>query len=240
MELAEIRPFEPQMAEIDLFTMPDAVGVGEPSVRKVKPYIAGHVTDGSSTFTFTVNVNESVTVPVDANGDWKWVVDRTITSLNSAFENKTNVDKLFLYKLDLRIKMQRFFANNGTSTYHIIDISKCYFIGGGDTTTWFTSASKCVVYLPIIIGTIYGILSSQTQAFATKDILYDTIQIESSNGLTKENVLSFIKHAAISLTIKLSSTIYAKCKQDGEWYDDIQAAIDAKALEGYTVTLISA
>lgn len=94
MELAEIRPFEPQMAEIDLFTMPDAVGVGEPSVRKVKPYIAGHVTDGSSTFTFTVNGNESVTVPVDANGNWKWVVDRTLTSLASAFRDKTNIDSV--------------------------------------------------------------------------------------------------------------------------------------------------
>lgn len=101
MELAEIRPFEPQMAEIDLFTMPDAVGVGEPSARKVKPYIAGHVTDGSSTFTFTVNGNESVTVPVDANGNWKWVVDRTITSLASAFSGKENLDNVSINdKLD--------------------------------------------------------------------------------------------------------------------------------------------
>ena len=97
MEMAEIRPFEPQMAEIDLFTMPDAVGVGEPSVRKVKPYIAGHVTDGSSTFTFTVNNNESVTVPVDANGNWKWVVDITITSFYQSFFQKTNCDYYEVY-----------------------------------------------------------------------------------------------------------------------------------------------
>lgn len=100
MELAEIRPFEPQMAEIDLFTMPDAVGVGEPSVRKVKPYISGHVTDGSSTFTFTVNDNETVTVPVDANGNWKWVVDRTITSLENAFKDITTLDECYLYKVN--------------------------------------------------------------------------------------------------------------------------------------------
>lgn len=97
MELAEIRPFEPQMAEIDLFTMPDAVGVGEPSVRKVKPYIAGHVTDGSSTFTFTVNGNESVTVPVDASGGWKWVVDRTVTSLE--FVGVPQLESLELNKI---------------------------------------------------------------------------------------------------------------------------------------------
>ena len=98
MELAEIRLFEPQMAEIDLFTMPDAVGVGEPTVRKVKPYIAGHVTDGSSTFTFTVNGNESVTVPVDANGNWKWVVDGTITRIS--INGKSNIDKFNVFGLN--------------------------------------------------------------------------------------------------------------------------------------------
>lgn len=96
MELAEIRPFEPQMAEIDLFTMPDAVGVGELSVRKQKPYIAGHVTDGSSTFTFKVN-NTDVTVPVDANGNWKWVVDRDIKTLYRAFYHIYNVDYIEIY-----------------------------------------------------------------------------------------------------------------------------------------------
>jgi hypothetical protein len=50
MELAEIRPFEPQMAEIDLFKMPDAVGVGEPSVRKKETFrildnLARRITD---------------------------------------------------------------------------------------------------------------------------------------------------------------------------------------------------
>lgn len=123
MELAEIRPFEPQMAEIDLFTMPDAVGVGEPSVRKVKPYIAGHVTDGSSTFTFTVNGNESITVPVDANGNWKWVVDRTITSLASAFLEKENIDKIKINdKLDDVINMSAAFK--GCANLEIITLCK--------------------------------------------------------------------------------------------------------------------
>lgn len=112
MELAEIRPFEPQMAEIDLFTMPDAVGVGEPSVRKIKPYISGHVTDRSSTFTFTVNVNQSITVPVDSNGNWKWVVDSTITSLEKLVQNKTNIDKLY-------INLQS--ASNLTSCYYMCE-----------------------------------------------------------------------------------------------------------------------
>jgi len=69
-------------------------GIGKSHGGNVKPYIAGHITDGSSTFTFTVNSNESVTVPVDANGNWKWVVDRTVTSLASAFRSKTNMDSV--------------------------------------------------------------------------------------------------------------------------------------------------
>ena len=92
MELAEIRLFEPQMAEIDLFTMPDAVGVGEPSVRKQKSYIAGHVTDGSSSFTFKVNGTTDITVSVDEGGWWYWEVDRTLTSLYNCFASKTNLD----------------------------------------------------------------------------------------------------------------------------------------------------
>lgn len=129
MELAEIRPFEPQMAEIDLFTMPDAVGVGEPSVRKQKPYIAGHVTDGSSTFTFTVNGNESVTVPVDANGNWKWVVDRTVTSLANAFNEKTNISKVVICGLKDLTAMNRIFrggSGNDTTLKKVV-FKKCDF-----------------------------------------------------------------------------------------------------------------
>lgn len=95
MELAEIRPFEPRMAEIDLFTMPDAVGVGEPSVHKVKPYIAGHVTDGSSTFTFKVNGND-VTVSV-SGGNWKYKPTTAITSL--AFVGVPQLESLELNKI---------------------------------------------------------------------------------------------------------------------------------------------
>lgn len=141
MELAEIRPFEPQMAEIDIFTMPDAVGVGEPSVRKQKPYIAGHVTDGSSTFTFTVNNNESVTVPVDANGNWLWVVDRTITKLEKAFQNITNVDSLtIVYKKDTITCL--YMAFQGCSVENL-DISK---LNTSNVRTWgqaFNNMPNC-------------------------------------------------------------------------------------------------
>lgn len=146
MELAEIRPFEPQMAEIDLFTMPDAVGVGEPSVRKVEPYISGHVTDGSSTFTFTVNNNESVTVPVDANGNWKWKVDRTIVKLYKTFENVTNVDIIELNKLDALTSL----ANmcNGMSALEKVTFKKCDL---GNVTNVDYSFRNCTK-LPNITG----------------------------------------------------------------------------------------
>lgn len=72
-------------------------GVGKSHGGKVKPYIAGHVTDGSSTVTFTVNGNESVTVPVDANGNWKWVADRKVTSFENAFYSKNVIDTILLY-----------------------------------------------------------------------------------------------------------------------------------------------
>lgn len=71
-------------------------GIGKPHGGKVKPYIKGHVNDGSSTFTFVVNNNESVTVPVAANGNWKWTQDRDITSMKSAFKDKTQLDNLNL------------------------------------------------------------------------------------------------------------------------------------------------
>lgn len=100
MELAEIRPFEPQMAEIDLFTMPDAVGVGEPSVRKVKPYISGHVTDGSSTFTFQLYNGAEITVPVDSNGNWVWYWDGNPISLRASFTDKTELDKIEFFKIE--------------------------------------------------------------------------------------------------------------------------------------------
>lgn len=88
---------EPKLLTID-FVQPNIVTCGELSQSKVKPYIKGHITDGSSTFTFNVNGNQSITVPVDANGNWKWVQDRDITSLNSCFNyQKTSCDYIEIY-----------------------------------------------------------------------------------------------------------------------------------------------
>ena len=68
-------------------------GISKSYKHKIKPYIKGHVTDGSSSFTFKVN-NTEVTVPVGADGNFKWAINTTLTSLQDAFKNVTNVDRV--------------------------------------------------------------------------------------------------------------------------------------------------
>ena len=108
---------------------------------EVKPYIKGHVTDGSSTFTFTVNGNQSVTVPVDTNGNWKWVVDRTITKLEKAFQNITNIDSLtIVYKENTITSL--YMAFQGCSVEYL-DISK---LNTSNVRTWgqaFNNMPNC-------------------------------------------------------------------------------------------------
>lgn len=70
-------------------------GVGKLHGGKVKPYIKGHVTDGSSTFTFKVNGND-VTVSV-SGGDWKYKPTAVITSL--AFVGVPQLESLELNKI---------------------------------------------------------------------------------------------------------------------------------------------
>ena len=80
MEILKPNILKPALRKVGLFK-PSLLSAGKPHGGKVKPYIAGHVTDGASTFTFYVNGNQSITVPVGADGKWKWIQDRNITSL---------------------------------------------------------------------------------------------------------------------------------------------------------------
>ncbi len=73
--------------------------VGENSQKKEKPYIKGHVTDGSASFTFKVN-GSNITVSVGSDGWWYWEVDRNVTSLSRAFESITNIDIVEINKID--------------------------------------------------------------------------------------------------------------------------------------------
>ena len=118
MELAEIkllepRLFEPQVVEPMLFGA--EVG-GYDSATK--PYIKGHVTDGS-TFTFQVNGSD-VSVSVDANGNWKYKPTATITSL--AFVGVPELDSLTLCKI------------NGLQTFNL-DYPVVPVFKGCDSTT---------------------------------------------------------------------------------------------------------
>ena len=92
MKLLSPDILEPKLLTMD-FVQPDIVTCGELSQSSVKPYIAGHITGGGSTFTFKIN-NQDITVPADSNGNWKWVVDRTITSLQDLFYQATTLDSV--------------------------------------------------------------------------------------------------------------------------------------------------
>ena len=70
-------------------------GISKSYKHEVKPYIKGHITNGDSTFTFKIN-NTDITVPVDSNGNWKWVVDRNITSLVLFCYQKENIDNIII------------------------------------------------------------------------------------------------------------------------------------------------
>ena len=110
---------------------------------EVQPYIKGHITDGSSTFTFKIN-NVDVTVPVDASGNWKWVVDRTITSLKHSFTNLTQLDEITFKNIKTTADCQQTFANCTGLKKIVLDKSL------SDTTTLYgfltgTSTGKTVI-----------------------------------------------------------------------------------------------
>lgn len=294
-----------------------------------RPYISGHVTDGSSTFTFTVNGNESITVPVDSSGNWKWVVDRTITSLSNMFYMITNLQSVELYGIkgftsavsvfdktngndttliNVRFKNcdflyctneQNIFKGRKnlvnvigyTDSSHVlntnlggifwdcrnVDLSTlnynnlinqniknlysafCYVGNGTENGVEYVDLHLCKsctnidqifyasfiknVYLPDINSdtTIGTWITSATKIFHIDvDKIAQSMTFKYLNQLDKQSVLNIINAAAANVTYTLHSTIYNKCASSGEWYSDIQAAIDAKAQQGYTVTLISA
>ena len=66
------------------------------------------------------------------------------------------------------------------------------------------------------------------------------IPLNALSLLKKQSIINIINAAAANVTYTLHATIYAKCASGGDWHTDIQAAINAKAAQGFTVTLISA
>ena len=292
--------------------------------KEETPYISGHVTDGSSTFSFLVNENVTITTNVDSKGDFKWYADRKITSLKQAFNEKRNISFVKLCNLkDFTNMTQMFRGGSADTNLTKIVFKNCDFsnvtnltnafsnrrglisIEGLDRTTSLNTSLNCTFqYCESLVfdsdfnwdkfinsgitnftgtfmsckghsGTIDLSNSSSPTAFPScfgncyaKTIIFpqsipsncnvdgiftgafyveNIIAYSISNSmnlkdcpLTKQSVLNLINAAQANITYTLKYSVYNKCASGGEWYSDVQAAIDAKALQGYTVTLISA
>ena len=292
-----------------------------------RPYISGHVTDGSSTFTFKINGETNVTVPVDSNGNWKWYANTTITYFNNMFNEIHNIDFVEINSFSGFTGCSQMFRASTANDYNLktVIFKNCDFsssitlygmfmrrrglitIKGLDKTkhssnttlnctfqhceslvfdsnfnwnnlisngiTNFTGTfMNCKAYTGLIdlsnssLPTTVNLcisnaniktiklpqqLSSNcnvdgifTGAYYVESItaysISKSMNLKDCNKLTKQSVLSLINAASASISYTLNSTVYNKCASGGDWYTDIQAAIDAKAQQGYTVTLISA
>lgn len=275
-------------------------------------YIKGHIVDGSSTYTFKVNSNETINVSVNANGDWIWEVDRTITSLKESFQAKTaNLNYLELYLpnshsltdmsnflyatnannnqqyayLQLVIKdidtsnvvsLERAFRNsalkdvaflnklNTKSCKNFFNMLQCQYITemdfrGVDVTssegnTENDGISTQAEYMYCLRDIHFGNFLSNPNNNGCRpiktsvsmlvnidaDIIRININLSTTGVLTKQSIINIINASQANLTHTLQASVYAKCASGGVWHTDIQAAIDAKAAQGFTVTLISA
>ena len=139
---------------LEAFT--DCEEVVPPTPPVIKPYIAGHVTDGSKTLTFKVNSYDNITIPVDSKGNWIWYVDREIRSLYEAFyyEHGEFLDCITFNNLNLSIINNFGFAFGQseiptTSNYRILDMSKCNGAISA-TTNYLTYRVKTLWYMPNI------------------------------------------------------------------------------------------
>lgn len=105
--------------------------------QAVNPYISGHVTDGSSTFTFSVSGNQKITVPVDANGDWKWLIN---TDLNGNSRNVIqNCDKIVINAKYQKIRIDQIcYQSEIIETFEcnaFITMGRAAFAYNGSNTT---------------------------------------------------------------------------------------------------------
>lgn len=257
-----------------------------------RPYISGHVTDGSSTFTFYVNEDQLIDVPVDSNGNWKWMVDRIITSLHYTFQSKQTIDYVKInYKKNAIDGRNVFYQNTGIRTIisnapisvarsfvaknyteggvlyvEVVIDSTCtdcgYFARGqselkeliikGDTsnvTDYEYLLRMCTsletLKIPTIttgtnINSTYALTEATNLENLQIDHVFMNVSWKNQSKLTKQSIINLVNAAEANITYTLHATPYAKCASGGEWYTDVQAAINAKAQQGYTVTLISA
>ena len=209
------------------------------------PYISGHVTDGSSSLTFKIN-KQNVTVNIDSNGNWKWYSNNDVRNLELAFYgvNQNFIDKIVFYKIDLSKNINSYYMALGQSgspisTYRIVDMSKCKGSISISANHLFYRV-KTFWYMPNIDYNISNTTLQSQSDFLACGYIKANIDFGNLVNPSKDGIISIINKAEANITFKLHATPYAKCASGGMWYSDVQAAIDAKAQQGYTVTLISA
>ena len=248
-----IREFEPEtsghftglyfMLE---FSQPYSLVAAPPVPPTPEPaYIKGHIVDGARTFTFKVNVNETITVDVDEQGNWKWEVDRTITSLSYAFFGYTSYKLRTIEIVGLDLSLIRGFgmvigADGDFSTADPVltfDMSKCK----GELSIDISYALYRIRnnwIMPNISGSIKNLTAVTlpiAYGYLKGDLYFGNLTL-----ITYEALINLIQKVKANITITLQAGIYRYCSEGGIWHADVQAALDAKAAEGFTVTLISA
>ena len=150
-------------------------GISKSYKREVKPYIKGHVIDSASSVTIVINGNTNIDVPVDSNGNWKWKVDRTITNLNYAFSDLSNLQSLTLCGLnsltdlrymivDYRTSPRPYCANLEIITFKKCDLSNVkYFSYFGATCTKLEKINGIKSLSPNENGGICGAFLTNTK-----------------------------------------------------------------------------
>ena len=235
-----IREFEPETSAhftglyfMLEFSQPYSL-VAAPPVEK--PFFEFWIQEKIDIFSFVVNEIETITIPVNQYHA-KWIVDRPITSLKNCLANNALWKEVKIKGLQLNFSLYSFAQWAGTQWRHYIDISECSL----ETYDYyyFSGPTLATIYAPAINSSLAGFLSSVSNLIATDDVKAN-LSIGNCSGMSKEGVLSLINYAARNNTYTLHATVYNKCATGGEWHADVQAALDAKAAEGFTVTLISA
>lgn len=178
-----------------------------------------------------------------------------VKNFESAFENVNILDLSFVNQLN---------TNSATNIYIMLhaqyaqtldlrnintaNITNWTEYGGINRTIWYNYGLR-ILHLGKYLTNPASAAQAQGNwaiggagylSLITADKITISTNFKLMNSLIKESVLNIINAAAANVTYTLHATIYPKCASGGEWHTDIQSAIDAKAAQGYVVTLISA
>ena len=175
-----------------------------------------------------------------------------VTTLERAFRNSALKDVGFLKKLNTK-KCKNFF--NMLQNQYITEMDlRGLDVSSSEGNTESDGISTQAEYMYCLRDIHFGKFLSNPNNQGCRPIKLsvgmlvnvdaDDIKINlyltSTGVLTKQSVINVINATFANVTHTLQSSVYAKCASGGIWHADVQAALDAKAAEGFTVTLISA